>query len=126
MVTYREAGKMLDKAMEALPQGIFDGLNGGVNLIEEPKSDGRGGYIMGLYHNNMMGRYIEIFYGSFVELYGDIPPMQFEKRLKSTLHHELTHHIEGLAGDRSSPTSPFRPESSPSRDAWVASIKKSG
>ncbi len=101
MVSYKEAGKMLDKAMEALPQGIFDGLNGGVNLIEKAKSDSRGGYILGLYHNNMMGRYIEIFYGSFTELYGDIPPMQFERRLKSTLHHELTHHIEGLAGDRS-------------------------
>ena len=99
MVSYKDAGKMLDKAMEELPQGIFDGLNGGVNLIEAPKSDNKGGYILGLYHNNMMGRYIEIFYGSFRELYGDIPPMQFERRLKSTLHHELTHHIEGLAGD---------------------------
>lgn len=101
MVSYKEAGKMLDKAMEALPEGIFNGLNGGVNLIEEAKADSRGGYILGLYHNNMMGRYIEIFYGSFTALYGDIPPMQFERRLKSTLHHELTHHIEGLAGDRS-------------------------
>lgn len=101
MVTYKEAGKMLDKAMSALPAGIFDGLNGGVNLLEEAKTDSRGGYILGLYHNNMMGRYIEIFYGSFVGLYGDIPPMQFERRLRSTLHHELTHHIEGLAGDRS-------------------------
>ena len=101
MVSYKEAGKMLDKAMEALPAGIFDGLNGGVNLIEEAKNDPRGGYILGLYHNNMMGRYIEIFYGSFTQLYGDIPPMQFERRLKSTLHHELTHHIEALAGDRS-------------------------
>lgn len=101
MVNYIQAGKMLDKAVEALPQGIFDGLNGGVNLIEEPKSDGKGGYILGLYHHNIMGRYIEIFYGSFRELYGDIPPEQFERRLKSTLHHELTHHIEALAGDRS-------------------------
>ena len=87
MVNYIQAGKMLDKAVEALPQGIFDGLNGGVNLIEEPKSDGKGGYILGLYHHNIMGRYIEIFYGSFRELYGDIPPEQFERRLKSTLHH---------------------------------------
>ena len=101
MVSYKEAGKMLDRAMEALPEGIFDGLNGGVNLIEEAMESEKGGYILGLYHNNMMGRYIEIFYGSFVGLYGDIPPMQFERRLKSTLHHELTHHIEGLAGDRS-------------------------
>ncbi len=101
MVTYREAGKMLDKAMEALPTGIFDGLNGGVNLIEDAHKSENGSHILGLYHNNMMGRYIEIFYGSFVELYGDIPPAQFERRLRSTLHHELTHHIEGLAGDRS-------------------------
>jgi|GEM_PF-22015 len=101
MVSYKEAGKMLDKAMEALPSGIFDGLNGGVNLIEDAKQDDRGGYILGLYHNNMMGRYVEIFYGSFTALYGDIPPMQFERRLKSTLHHELTHHIESLAGDKS-------------------------
>ena len=100
MVSYKDAGKMLDKAMEALPEGIFEGLNGGVNLIEEAKTDSKGGYVLGLYHNNMMGRYIEIFYGSFRELYGDIPHMQFERRLKSTLHHELTHHIEGLAGDR--------------------------
>ncbi len=101
MVSYSEAGRMLDICMEALPAGIFDELNGGVNLIMEPKSDGKGGYILGLYHNNIMGRYIEIFYGSFAELYGDIPPMQFERRLRSTLHHELTHHIESLAGDRS-------------------------
>lgn len=101
MVSYKDAGRMLDKLMEALPLGIFDGLNGGVNLIEEPKKDSKGGYILGLYHNNMMGRYIELFYGSFRELYGDIPHEQFERRLRSTLHHELTHHIEGLAGDRS-------------------------
>ena len=101
MVSYKDAGKMLDKLMEALPEGIFAELNGGVNLIEEAKTDSKGGYILGLYHNNMMGRYVEIFYGSFRELYGDIPPMQFERRLRSTLHHELTHHVEGLVGDRS-------------------------
>ncbi len=101
MVSFKQAGKMLDRAMEALPEGIFDGLNGGVNLLEEAKEDSKGGYILGLYHNNIMGRYIEIFYGSFAGLYGDIPAEQFERRLRSTLHHELTHHIEGLAGDRS-------------------------
>lgn len=100
MVSYKEAGKMLDAATEALPAGIFDGLNGGVNLLAEEKTDSRGNYILGLYHNDIMGRYVEIFYGSFVGLYGDIPPAQFERRLRSTLHHELTHHIEGLAGDR--------------------------
>lgn len=101
MVSYEQAGKMLDEAVEALPEGIFDGLNGGVNLLPQAKRDGRGSYILGLYHHDLMGRYIEIFYGSFAELYGDIPPEQFSRRLRSTLHHELTHHVEGLAGDRS-------------------------
>lgn len=101
MVSYEQAGVMLDALMDELPQGIFDRLNGGVNLIEEARPDEGGGYILGLYHCNQMGRYIEIFYGSFTALYGDIPRMQFQRRLRSTLHHELTHHVEAMAGDRS-------------------------
>ena len=101
MVSYEQAGKMLDKAVDALPQEIFRELNGGVNLLREAKRSEDGTYIMGLYHTNVMGRYVELFYGSFCELYGDIPAEQFERRLVRTLHHELTHHIEALAGDRS-------------------------
>jgi len=92
---------MLDAACEALPQEIFKDLNGGVNLMPDVKKDGSGGIILGLYHHDAMGRYVEIFYGSIRELYGDIPAEKFRERLTKTLHHELTHHIEGLAGDRS-------------------------
>lgn len=101
MVSYEQAGKMLDKAVDALPQEIFRELNGGVNLLRDAKRDEDGTYVMGLYHTNVMGRYVELFYGSFCKLYGDIPAEQFERRLVRTLHHELTHHIEALAGDRS-------------------------
>ena len=101
MVSYEQAGRMLDKAVDALPQEIFRELNGGVNLLRDAKRDEDGTYVMGLYHMNVMGRYVELFYGSFCELYGDIPAEQFERRLVRTLHHELTHHIEALAGDRS-------------------------
>jgi len=101
MVTFQEAGEMLDAACEALPQEIFKDLNGGVNLLPDVKKDGSGSVILGLYHNDAMGRYVEIFYGSIRELYGDIPEEKFRERLTKTLHHELTHHIEGLAGDRS-------------------------
>lgn len=100
MVTFEEAGMMLDEACEALPEGIFKELNGGVNLLPDVKKDADGSIIMGLYHHDGMGRYIEIFYGSIRELYGDIPPEKFRERLTKTLHHELTHHVEGLAGDR--------------------------
>lgn len=100
MVSFEEAGKILDEAVEALPEEIFKALNGGVNLLPETRESGDGRYTLGLYHNDVMGRRVEIFYGSFRALYGNIPPEEFRQRLISTLHHELTHHIEGLAGDR--------------------------
>ena len=100
MVTFEEAGAILDEAVEALPEEIFRHLNGGVNLLPETKKGDDGRYIMGLYHSDAMGRYVEIFYGSFTALYGDIPAEEFRQHLIATLHHELTHHIEGLAGDR--------------------------
>ena len=121
MVSFEEAGKMLDEAMEALPKEIFRELNGGVNLLPEAKHSDDGRYVMGLYHFDAMGRWVEIFYGSFTALYGDIPAEQFRKHLTETLHHELTHHIEALAGDRTALLE-FVPDDEPEnliRDAAV-------
>ena len=70
MVTFQEAGAMLDEACEALPQEIFKELNGGVNLLPDVKKDADGSVILGLYHYDGMGRYVEIFYGSICTLYG--------------------------------------------------------
>ena len=99
MVTFQEAGEMLDGLCEALPQEIFKELNGGVNLLPDVKKSEDGRIILGFCHNDAMGRYVEIFYGSIGALYGDIPAEKFRERLRKTLHHELTHHIESLAGD---------------------------
>lgn len=100
MLSFEEVGALLDRAAEALPREIFKDLNGGVNLIDDIRRDEDGNYIMGLYHHDGMGRYIEIFYGSFAALYPDAEPKELEKELRKTLHHELTHHIENKAGDR--------------------------
>lgn len=100
MLSFDEVGALLDRAAEALPREIFKDLNGGVNLIDREERDDDGNYIMGLYHHDGMGRYIEIFYGSFAALYPDAPADELEAELKKTLHHELTHHIENKAGDR--------------------------
>lgn len=100
MITFDEAAVILDDLIEELPDGVYDKLNGGVNLIEEAKRSDTGDYIMGLYHVDEMGRYIEIFYGSFVELFGDMDQDKFTDELRKTLHHELTHHVESMAGDR--------------------------
>jgi hypothetical protein len=100
MLSFEDAGRVLDEAAEALPEGIFEELNGGVNLLPEEKLGEDGRWILGLYHNDRMGRYVEIFYGSFLKVYPEATDAEFAAELRRTLHHELTHHVEGLAGDR--------------------------
>ena len=100
MLSFEEAGRVLDEAVEALPEGIFDDLNGGVNLLPEEKLGKDGRYILGLYHNDAMGRYVEIFYGSFLKVFPDAADAEFAEELRKTLRHELTHHVESKAGDR--------------------------
>ena len=101
MLTYEQAGDVLDDLVDELPEEIFTNLNGGVSFVEDAVRSDDGRYTLGMYFRDEMGRHIELYYGSFVELYGDMDDETFRRRLKSTLHHELTHHIESRAGDRS-------------------------
>ena len=100
MLCFEEAAEVLDAAVDALPEGIYEDLNGGVNLLRDTRRGEDGRYIMGLYHNDAMGRYVELFYGSFVAVYGQEGDRRFAEELVHTLHHELTHHVESKAGDR--------------------------
>lgn len=102
-MTFDEVAEYLDGLMDELPEGILRELNGGVNLIPDSRqSETDGLSVLGMYLTDpLMGRYIELYYGSFMELYGTRGREVLERELKKTLHHELTHHIEALAGDRS-------------------------
>lgn len=103
-LTIDEVNDILDQAYEEFPEVLFQGLNGGILLLEESKPDPDAGedvYIMGEYCRDEMGRYINIYYGSFAALFFDEPRSVWEEELRITLRHELTHHVEGLAGDRS-------------------------
>ena len=101
MISYEEAGRVLDDAVDALPEEIFRDLNGGVNLIRSSRTDEHGLLIMGTYNVNQMGRYVEIYYGSFRRKYAADTPEKCARELVHTLKHELTHHIESLAMDNS-------------------------
>ena len=101
MISYEAAGQVLDDAVDALPEEIVRDLNGGVNLIRGSRTDEHGLLIMGTYNVNQMGRYVEIYYGSFKRKYPNAPAEKCERELVRTLKHELTHHIESLAMDRS-------------------------
>ena len=107
MMSFEEAQVHLDAAIDALPEGIFKELNGGVVLSTEaplhPQDVDGTLRVMGryVYEPAGLGRYVLIYYGSFFVLYGHRHSSYWKRRLTEVLHHELTHHLESLAGDRS-------------------------
>jgi len=107
MITFDEVGEILDELAEELPEEFHQELNGGIVLLPGTKlhprsADPRRLYILGEYHHRPrgLGRYIVIYYGSFVRLYGTADPERQRKELRRVLRHEFTHHIESLAGER--------------------------
>ena len=85
MISYEEMGKMLDELAEELPHEFFTELNGGILLLPQaemhPKSKNNDLYVMGRYYNSKdMGRRIEIYYGSFSTLYGNVSKRQAAAR----------------------------------------------
>ena len=108
MISYDELGTMLDEIGREMPDDLYRELNGGVILLPEtklhPESAGAESlYILGQYHNDPLGlgRYITIYYGSFIRVYGYCAPDRQREELKKIVYHEFTHHLESLAGDRS-------------------------
>ena len=104
ILTIDQCYDILDRLAEEYPEEIFSELNGGILLLEEALPDpevGEDVYIMGEYCWDEMGRYIYLYYGSFVELLSDEEESVWEEELRITLRHELTHHVEGMAGERS-------------------------
>ncbi|MGE4485264.1 MAG: hypothetical protein AB7C97_09170 [Oscillospiraceae bacterium] len=101
-MTFERAGKVLDTLVDELPAGLLRDMNGGINLVPEAKpSDGDDLYTLGEYHQGgPMGRFVTLYYGSFERLFKNRSEEAFKKQLKKTLYHELTHHVESLAGDR--------------------------
>ena len=104
ILSFDEAGDLLDQMAEEFPEAFYQELNGGISLLPEAREDSQGEdlYIMGEYCNDMMGRYINLYYGSFAALaeQENWTEEDWEDELYTTLSHEFTHHIEGLAGER--------------------------
>ena len=103
---YEDIEAMLDEILDELPEDICRGLNGGVILVPsvkmhpERKADDL--YILGEYHVKYpgLGRYVTIYFGSFVSLYDNAGAERQRNELRKILYHELLHHMESLAGER--------------------------
>ena len=104
MLTIDEVYDILDELAAELPPALFDSLNGGILLLEDEVPDPEAGediFVMGEYCWDELGRYINLYYGSFAAVLADEPREVWVEELRTTLRHELTHHVERLAGDRS-------------------------
>ena len=110
MVTFDEMGSMLDEIANEMPPEFYRELNGGVQLSAEEKIhpesvSPQALYILGEYYNDRkgyggLGRYIVIYYGSFLRLYPYYDGESIKNELRRVVRHEFTHHIESLAGER--------------------------
>lgn len=104
VLTIDRVNDLLDEMAEEFPEALFDGLNGGVNLLEEavPDPDFPPGemYILGEYCHDLLGCYINLYYGSFVALAEkeDWDEDTWADGLYTTLSHELTHYMEERGG----------------------------
>ena len=104
MIDFDTMGDWLDEIAEQFPEELFRELNGGVALLPEampdPEFPAGEMYFLGEYCHDELGRYINLYYGSFAALFADADEDELYDELYTTLSHELTHHIESLAGAR--------------------------
>jgi len=104
MISIDRVHEMLDDIAEEFPAAFYEKLNGGISLLPEVKYSPyakRGDlYILGEYHRDAMGRYITIYYGSFIRAFGHLEEAAFCAELRKTVAHEFTHHLEDLGGER--------------------------
>lgn len=107
MIDIDRFSQIVNAQAEKLPEAIFRQLNLGIGVVERAKSEKHSAperplYVLGEYRwHHAMGRGIIIYYGSFARVF---PYVQDEAALTSeierVLKHELTHHLESLAGAR--------------------------
>lgn len=100
--TYEQMGDWLEEIAEEFPEAFFQELDGGIQLEEQALADpdfppGEM-YIMGEYVHDFLGRYILLYYGSFVELLREEDEDVWRDEIFATVAHEFTHHMEETAG----------------------------
>lgn len=101
--TLEKANELLSEIIDEIPAAFFDDLHGGILLVPSEKlhadsQPNRPLYIMGEYTRSPLGNQIKIYYGSFEKVYPSISEVKLRDRLKKTLIHEFTHHLEHRAG----------------------------
>lgn len=105
-MTLEHFNRLADEVADEVPPEFFRELNGGIILQTAPKLHHRSVpgaplYVMGEYcRSRMMGRHINLFYGSLNAAYGSCSDEEMKAHIRATLFHEFRHHLESLGGRR--------------------------
>lgn len=83
-----------------IPSELLEGLNLGLIVRPELKASVQepDRITMGVYVRSVMGKQVILYYGSFLYFYKGKSDLYWRRKMLSTIKHELTHHIEALAG----------------------------
>lgn len=103
MIELEKFLEIVEELSDEIPAEFFEGLNGGVRVLEEckinPHAINDDLIIMGEYHHSsVMGNHIVIYYGSFMKLCEHLSEENLKKRVRKTLRHEFRHHLEQRSG----------------------------
>ena len=104
-MTLDEFHQLADSIAEELPTELFHRLTGGISISPSTKYHANSNPVMplnilGEYHCGSTGRYIMLYYGSFMRVYGHIDMEAARGYLRDVILHEFRHHLESLAGER--------------------------
>lgn len=94
--------ELADAMAEEIPPALLEGLNGGIAIearAERRSDDPPGVYLLGEYiTDDLLGCFIVLYYGSFRRLFRGEPDEVWANELRTTLRHEVRHHVEARAG----------------------------
>lgn len=94
--------EMLNDIVDDMDQSLFEGLNGGIVLLDDIKyhkeAKNNDLVILGEYTRYGVLKQISIYYGSLVKQFPHFTYEQMKNRLQKLVDHELRHHVEYKAG----------------------------
>lgn len=105
MMSFEEFEAAALEITDTFPDDFFRELNGGVMVRScirlHPAAQDHDLFVMGEYHRDRcLGRFIVLYYGSFVQCCGFCTEEELRTRIRKVLLHEFRHHLESLAGER--------------------------
>lgn len=105
MMSLEEFEETAMEIADTFPEDFFRELNGGVMIRERsrihPAAEDHDLFVLGEYHRDRyLGRFVVLYYGSFVRCFGGTSREEQRERIRKVLLHEFRHHLESLAGER--------------------------